>query len=158
MWEIWVQSLGWETPWRRERREFLPGEFHGLYSPWGHKESDTTEWGSLSLSRNPKRQHQWSYMQGSKGDTDIKNRFLDGEVEEAEGGMIWENSTETYITICKTDSQWEFDIWHRNPKPVLCDHLEGWGEGKGSSAQEGGLTSMPMTDSRWCMAEAITTL
>ena len=22
---------------------FLPGEFHGLYSPWGHTESDTTE-------------------------------------------------------------------------------------------------------------------
>ena len=20
-----------------------PGEFHGLYSPWGHKDSDTTE-------------------------------------------------------------------------------------------------------------------
>ena len=27
-----------------------PGEFHGLYSPWGRKESDTTEWLSLSLS------------------------------------------------------------------------------------------------------------
>ena len=27
-----------------------PGEFHGLYSPWGHKESDTTEQFSLSLS------------------------------------------------------------------------------------------------------------
>ena len=27
---------------------FWPGEFHGLYSPWGHKESDTTE--RLSLS------------------------------------------------------------------------------------------------------------
>ena len=27
---------------------FWPGEFHGLYSPWGHKESDTTE--QLSLS------------------------------------------------------------------------------------------------------------
>ena len=26
-----------------------PGEFHGLYSPWGHKESDTTELLSLSL-------------------------------------------------------------------------------------------------------------
>ena len=25
-----------------------PWEFHGLYSPWGHKESDTTEWLSLS--------------------------------------------------------------------------------------------------------------
>ena len=22
---------------------FWPGEFHGLYSPWGHKESDTAE-------------------------------------------------------------------------------------------------------------------
>ena len=27
---------------------FWPGEFHGLYSPRGHKESDTTEWLSLS--------------------------------------------------------------------------------------------------------------
>ena len=27
--------------------EFWPGEFHGLYSPWGHKESDMTE--QLSL-------------------------------------------------------------------------------------------------------------
>ena len=27
---------------------FQPGEFHGLYSPWGHKESDMTE--QLSLS------------------------------------------------------------------------------------------------------------
>ena len=26
---------------------FWPGEFHRLYSPWGHKESDTTE--QLSL-------------------------------------------------------------------------------------------------------------
>ena len=24
-------------------QEFWPGEFHGLYSPWGHKESDRTE-------------------------------------------------------------------------------------------------------------------
>ena len=36
--------------WRRERLPtpvFCPGEFHGLYSPWGHEESDTT--GRLSL-------------------------------------------------------------------------------------------------------------
>ena len=33
-------------PWRREQLPmpvFWPGEFHGLYSPWGRKESDTTE-------------------------------------------------------------------------------------------------------------------
>ena len=28
---------------------FLPGEFHGLYSPWGCRESDMTEQLSLSL-------------------------------------------------------------------------------------------------------------
>ena len=29
-------------------------------------------------------------------DTDVKNRLLD-YVGEGEGGMIWENSTETYV-------------------------------------------------------------
>ena len=40
-------------PWRRESPPtpgFWPGEFHGLYRPWGCKESDTTERLSLSLS------------------------------------------------------------------------------------------------------------
>ena len=35
-------------------------------------------------------------MQGSRRDTDVKNRLLDF-VGEGEGGMIWENSTETCI-------------------------------------------------------------
>ena len=50
MWETWVQSLGWEDPWRREwlpTPVFGPREFHGLYSPWGCKELGTTE--QLSL-------------------------------------------------------------------------------------------------------------
>ena len=34
-------------------------------------------------------------MQDSKRDTDVKNRLLDS-VGEGEGGMIWENSIETY--------------------------------------------------------------
>ena len=41
-----------KTPWRREWLStpvFWPGEFYGLYSPWGHKELDTTEQLSLSL-------------------------------------------------------------------------------------------------------------
>ena len=29
---------------------FWPGEFHGLYSPWCHKESDMTEQISLAFS------------------------------------------------------------------------------------------------------------
>ena len=49
--EIWVQSLDLEDPLEKEwlpTPVFLPGEFHGQrsladHSPWGHKESDTTE-------------------------------------------------------------------------------------------------------------------
>ena len=46
MQETWVRSLGWEDPLEKERQPspvFCPGEFHGLYSPWGCKESDMTE-------------------------------------------------------------------------------------------------------------------
>ena len=45
----WVGKI----PWTRERLPtpvFWPGEFCGLYTPWGCKELDTTEWLSLSLS------------------------------------------------------------------------------------------------------------
>ena len=44
-----ILGLG-RRPGERERLPatvFWPGEFHGLYSLWGHKESDTTEWLSL---------------------------------------------------------------------------------------------------------------
>ena len=52
MQETWVQSLSWEDSPGEENgnplKYFLPGKFHGQwslegYSPWGHKESDTTE-------------------------------------------------------------------------------------------------------------------
>ena len=49
MQETWVGKI----PWRRERLPtpvFWPGEFHGLYSPWDHKESDTTEQLSLHFT------------------------------------------------------------------------------------------------------------
>ena len=50
--ETWVRTLGWEDPLEEERLPtpvFWPGEFHGLYSPWGCKELDMTERLSLSL-------------------------------------------------------------------------------------------------------------
>ena len=56
MQETWVWSLGWddplEIPWR-STLVFWAGEFHGLYSSLGHKESDTTERLSLSLLHSP---------------------------------------------------------------------------------------------------------
>ena len=41
-------------------------------------------------------------MQDSKKDTDVYSGLLDSEGErEGEGGMIWENGTETYILLCE---------------------------------------------------------
>ena len=33
-----------------------------------------------------------------------------------EGEMYGKSNTETYITICKIDSQWEFSVWLRKLK------------------------------------------
>ena len=50
-----------------------------------------------------------------------------------------ESNVETYITICKIDSQWEFVVWLRKLKQGLCINLEGWnGEGDGREVQKGG--------------------
>ena len=49
-----VRSLGQEVPLRREWQPtpvFLPGEFHGLYSPWDRKEMDKSERLSLLSSQ-----------------------------------------------------------------------------------------------------------
>ena len=43
--KTWVQSLSWEGPLEKGRLPisvFWLGEFHGLYSAWGRKESDVT--------------------------------------------------------------------------------------------------------------------
>ena len=58
----WVGKL----PWRREGLPtpvFWPGEFHGLYSPWGRKESDTTERLSLTYF------YHWCHL-GSPAESD----------------------------------------------------------------------------------------
>ena len=47
----WVRKKPWRKKWK-PTPVFWPREFHGLCSPWGHKESDTTEWLSLSLSND----------------------------------------------------------------------------------------------------------
>ena len=51
-----------KIPWRRESLPipvFWPGEFQGLYSSWGRKESDTTEWLSLHFTSHSKQLFYW---------------------------------------------------------------------------------------------------
>ena len=55
----------------------------------------------------------------------IENRLMDmGRGEERVRCM--ESNMETYITICKTDSQQEFAVCLRKLKQGLCINLEGW--------------------------------
>ena len=46
LWDTSVRSLGWEDPLEKEKATHSvvwPGEFHGLPSPCGCKQSDTAE-------------------------------------------------------------------------------------------------------------------
>ena len=62
--------------------------------------------------------------------------------------MYEKSNMETYITICKIDSQRESVVWLRKLKQGLCINLEGWdGEGDTRDAQKGGDICIPMADS-----------
>ena len=62
--------------------------------------------------------------------------------------MYGKSNMETYITICKIDSQWKFSVWLRKRKQGLCNNLEGWDEeGDGREVQKGRGICIPMADS-----------
>ena len=63
--------------------------------------------------------------------------------------MYGKSSMETFITICKLDSQWEFAVWLRKLKQGLYINLEEWdGEGDGKEVHKGGDICIPMADSQ----------
>ena len=72
--------------------------------------------------------YRWSYVQGGKGNTDIKNRLLDSVG--GEGGMTWGTSIETYawpyiMQIAIGSLMYEAG----HPKPVLLWQPGGIGRG-----------------------------
>ena len=80
-----------------------------------------------------KRHREQTYGHGERG----------GEFE-----MYEKSNIETYITICKIDSHWEFAVWLRKLQQGLCIKLGGQdGEGNGREVQKGGDICIHMTDS-----------
>ena len=62
--------------------------------------------------------------------------------------MYGKCNMETYITICKIDSQREFAVWLRKLKQGLHINLEGWDREKdGREVQKEGDICIPMADS-----------
>ena len=92
------------------------------------------EWKNLFTGQQWRNRHrEWSYGHGKRG---------------AEGEIYGKSNMETYITICKIDSQQEFDVWLWKLKQGLCINLEGWdGAGDGREVQKGRDICIPMTDS-----------
>ena len=61
--------------------------------------------------------------------------------------MYGKGNMEVYITICKIDSQREFDVWLRKLKQGLCINLEEWeGNGDERELQKGEDICIPMAD------------
>ena len=83
-------------------------------------------------------------MQGSKGDTDVKNRLLDS-VGKIEGGMTWENNIETCVLPCvkyMTSASSMYEAGH--PNPVLWNNPEGRiGKEGGRGVQDEGDMCIP---------------
>ena len=107
--------------WRRERLPtpvFWPGEFHGQYSPWGCKQSDTTEQLSLLLalemSTRPLRTNtpkdvlfiigDWNAKVGSQETPGVTGKFGLGICNEV-GQRLIELCQESTLVIANTASK-----------------------------------------------------
>ena len=65
--------------------------------------------------------------------------------------MYGKSNMETYITICKIDSQWEFAVCLRKLKQGLCINLERWDrKGDGREDQKGGDIDIGFSDMGKC--------
>ena len=56
-----------------------------------------------------------------------ENRLVDMGRRGGEGEMHGKSNRETYITMCKIDSQRKFAVWLRKLRQPLCIRLEGMG-------------------------------
>ena len=104
----WVGKI----PWRRERLPtpvFWPVEFHGPYSPWGHKESDMTEEFSLFTDRYT---DQWNRTKGPEINLCV-----------CMGQLIFNKGAKEYIWGKKGQSfhRWCWENWTSRYKRMKLD-------------------------------------
>ena len=111
-------------PWRRERLPtpvFRPGEFQGLYSPWGHKESHMTEQLSLSLSSLFNCEYQ-ELLRGCR--KSVERHRIWGRTKiplsgDRGGSWVWASSTITFCLgpggvtyfLCTDDDMFKSKEW-----------------------------------------------
>ena len=104
-------------------------ETRAYYTEWNKSERERQILSINAYIWNLKWWYWWSYMQDSKGKTDVKNNLLDS-VAQGESGMIWENNIETYtLPYVKQMISVSWMAWSRAPKAsTLGQHRGiGWG-------------------------------
>ena len=107
--ETWISSWVGKIPWRRAWQPtpvFLPGESHGQrslvgYSPWGCKESDTTEQPSTYTHMQEKTQCCKREMGRGPGQPVHKRQRQ--TVQET----IWKNTNENISIVACSPSHWQ---------------------------------------------------
>ena len=130
MWEIWVLSLGQVKPLRRKwlpALVLLPREFHWQralmgYSSWDHKDSDTTEWLTLSTYCG-KFLKRWVYQTTLPTSWEIrvqiKKQQLELDIEQWTGSKLGKEYIKAiychsaYLTSMQSTS-WETLDWKKH--------------------------------------------
>ena len=69
-------------------------ELRAYFTEWSKSERERQILYINAYIWNLEGRYRQSYMQGSKGDTDVNKRLVDS-VGEGKGGMIWESSIKT---------------------------------------------------------------
>ena len=94
----WVRKIPCKKEWQ-PIPVFLSGESHGQrslagYSPWGHKESDMTEWLTLSLSQTIYRikQNYWKIIAKSQP-IEVNSKWIPSAND------LWNSKTNNWIFI-----------------------------------------------------------
>ena len=124
MWETWVRSLGWEDPLAKGKAPtpvFWPGEFHGLYSPWGCKETDMTE--QLNWTELNWRHHEivlFVAPQRGYSDNSISKRDTDGAPWRV-WASEWVEVTQSCLTLCDPMEFSRPEYWRGQPFPSSGD-------------------------------------
>ena len=114
-------------------------EHRACYTEWSKSERERQIQYINEYIGHLERWYWWTYLQGSNGNTaTVKRRGHSGRRRDWD--ELREQRGNTPSTMCKTDSQWGFAVWHRGLKSGALWPWRGVGRGRrweGGSRERG---------------------